>query len=119
MRSNEICSQYAPVTWQVDHKCHMISTSSFDRISYDMKMQRDDMFEDLRPHGLRQLVWDELAANNQHYPDRGRIYVLEKNLRALLLQIWIECLGVIIKHRRFTVLKAGVFFSHIAGSSRT
>merc|ERR1719231_596147 len=26
-RSNEVCSRYTPITWQVDRKCHMISAS--------------------------------------------------------------------------------------------
>jgi len=76
-RSNEMCSQYAPITWQVDRKCHMISASSFDKMCYDMKMQRDDMSDDLHAHGSRELVKDDLAANNQYYPDGVR-----KNLRA-------------------------------------
>jgi hypothetical protein len=71
-RSNEMCSQYAPITWQVDRKCHMISASSFDKMCYDMKMQRDDMSDDLHAHGSRELVKDELAANNQYYPDGVR-----------------------------------------------
>jgi len=79
-RDNAMCSQYAPVTWQVDRQCHMISASSFDKLCYDMKMQRDDMSGDLHPHGSRELVHDDLAANNQYYPtfpdDRKR------NLRA-------------------------------------
>jgi hypothetical protein len=64
-RSNEMCSQYAPITWQVDRKCHMISASSFDKLCYDMKMQRDDMSDDLHAHGSRELVMDSLVANNQ------------------------------------------------------
>ena len=64
-RDNEICSQYAPITWQVDRKCHLISASSFDKLCYDMKMQRDDMTYDLHAHGSRVLVKDELVANNQ------------------------------------------------------
>lgn len=64
-RDNEICSQYAPITWQVDRKCHMISASSFDKLCYDMKLQRDDMSYDLHAHGSRILVKDELVANNQ------------------------------------------------------
>jgi hypothetical protein len=76
-RSNEMCSQYAPITWQVDRKCHMISASSFDKMCYDMKMQRDDMSDDLHAHGSRELVHDDLAANNQYYPDGVR-----RNLRA-------------------------------------
>ena len=76
-RSNEMCSQYAPITWQVDRKCHMISASSFDKMCYDMKMQRDDMSDDLHAHGSRELVKDELTANNQYYPDGVR-----RNLRS-------------------------------------
>lgn len=64
-RDNEICSQYAPITWQVDRKCHMISASSFDKLCYDMKAQRDDMTYDLHAHGSRILVKDSLVANNQ------------------------------------------------------
>jgi len=70
-RDNEMCSQYAPITWQVDRKCHMISASSFDKMCYDMKMQRDDMSGDLYAHGARELVHHDLSANNQHYPETG------------------------------------------------
>ena len=63
--SNELCSPYSPITWQVDRECHMISASSFDKLCYDMKMQRDDMSDDLHPHGSRELVEDNLVANNQ------------------------------------------------------
>jgi len=64
-RSNEMCSSYSPITWQVDRKCHMISASSFDKLCYDMKMQRDDMSDDLYAHGSRELVTPEYVANNQ------------------------------------------------------
>merc|ERR1712087_208903 len=64
-RNNQVCSSYAPITWQVDRKCHMISASSFDKLCYDMKMQRDDMSGDLYAHGSRELVKDSLVANNQ------------------------------------------------------
>lgn len=64
-RDNEICSQYAPITWQVDRKCHMVSASSFDKMCAEMMAQRDDMTEDLHAHGSRELVTDELAADNQ------------------------------------------------------
>ena len=64
-RDNEICSQFAPITWQVDRKCHLISASSFDDMCAAMKAQPDDMSEDLHPHGSRELVADEHAANNQ------------------------------------------------------
>lgn len=63
-RNNQICSQYSPITWQVDRKCHLISASSFDKLCYDMKLQRDDMSGDLYPHGSRTLVDDDLAADN-------------------------------------------------------
>lgn len=63
-RNNEICSQYAPITWQVDRKCHMISASSFDKLCYDMKLQRDDMTYDLEAHGSRELVHPNMVANN-------------------------------------------------------
>eukprot|EP00984_Skeletonema_dohrnii_P037784 scaffold40251_cov155-Skeletonema_dohrnii-CCMP3373.AAC.1 len=63
-RNNEMCSQYAPITWQVDRQCHMISASSFDKLCQDMLLQRDDMKEDLYPHGSRELVIDSLVANN-------------------------------------------------------
>ena len=63
-RDNEVCSQYSPITWQVDRKCHLISASSFDKMCADMKAQRDDMSDDLYPHGSRELVADEFAADN-------------------------------------------------------
>lgn len=64
-RDNEMCSQYNPITWQVDRKCVMISASSFDKLCYDMKLQRDDMTDDLHAHGSRELVKTEFVANNQ------------------------------------------------------
>lgn len=69
-RNNEICSQYTPVTWQVDRKCHLISASSFDQMCAEMKMQRDDMTDDLHAHGSRELVADDLAANNHQNRNR-------------------------------------------------
>jgi Delta carbonic anhydrase len=36
-RDNEICSQYAPITWQVDRTCHLISAKSLDKLCADMK----------------------------------------------------------------------------------
>merc|ERR1712127_25182 len=75
-RNNDLCSQYSPITWQVDRKCHMISASSFDKMCYDMKMQRDDMSDDLHAHGSRELVHHDYTANNQHYSDS------KKSLRA-------------------------------------
>jgi hypothetical protein len=64
-RSNTICSQYTPITWQVDRTCHLISASSFDKMCADMSSQYDDMSGDLYPHGSRVLVESNLTANNQ------------------------------------------------------
>jgi len=63
-RNNNICSRYAPITWQVDRKCHLISASSFDKLCADMKAQQDDMSADLHAHGSRILVLSKYAANN-------------------------------------------------------
>ena len=63
-RSNEDCSQYTPITWQVDRKCNIISASTFDKMCADMKAQRDDMTEDLHPHGSREIVIGNFTANN-------------------------------------------------------
>jgi len=63
-RDNDICSQYSPITWHVDRKCHMVSASSFDKMCADMKAQRDDMTDDLYAHGSRELVADKYAAGN-------------------------------------------------------
>jgi len=63
-RNNQVCSFYAPITWQVDRKCNLISASSFDKMCADMKQMRDDMSGDLHPHGARELVWRNLTANN-------------------------------------------------------
>ena len=76
--NNELCSQYTPITWQVDRKCHLISASSFDKLCLDMKLQRDDMSEDLHVHGSRELVLDSLAPNNQETIGNRRL----TNLRA-------------------------------------
>ena len=64
-RDNDLCSRYAPITWQVDRKCHLISASSFDKMCERMKAQSDDMTGDIVPHGSRELVADNLVANNQ------------------------------------------------------
>lgn len=63
-RNNTKCSAYAPITWQVDRKCHLISASSFDKMCADMKQQMDDMSDDLHAHGARELVSTNLAADN-------------------------------------------------------
>lgn len=62
--NNTYCSQYAPITWQVDRKCHLVSASAFDKMCKDMMKQKDDMTEDLHPHGSRERVFTELAADN-------------------------------------------------------
>jgi hypothetical protein len=66
-RSNTVCSKYAPITWQVDRTCHLISASSFDKMCADMKAQRDDMSSDLYAHGSRMLVSKSLAAGNHRH----------------------------------------------------
>jgi len=69
-RNNVMCSRYTPITWQVDRKCHLVSAKSFDKLCKDMMaiskdLGGDDMHDDLHPHGARETVLDELAANNQ------------------------------------------------------
>ena len=64
-RNNEKCSRYAPITWQVDRKCHLLSASSFDKLCARMLDQKDDMKPDIKPTGARELVADHLVANNQ------------------------------------------------------
>ena len=54
----QVCSNYSPITWQVDRECHLISASSFDKMCYDMLQQGDDMSDDIYPHGARELVVD-------------------------------------------------------------
>jgi len=65
-RNDDICSKFTPITWQVDRKCHLISASSFDKMCADMKQQRDDMGMDLHPHGSRELVDHDKAADIHH-----------------------------------------------------
>jgi len=66
-RSNDICSRYTPITWQVDRKCHLISASSFDKMCEEMKKQGDDMSHDLHAHGSRELVADQFVADNHQH----------------------------------------------------
>jgi len=56
------CSQYSPISWHVDRKCHLISASTFDKMCADMKQVRDDMTSDLHAHGARETVADSLYA---------------------------------------------------------
>jgi len=64
-RNNLICARYTPITWQVDRTCHLVSAKTFDKMCADMLMQADDMHYDIHPHGARELVDSEFAANNQ------------------------------------------------------
>ena len=64
-RFHFILSGYAPITWQVDRKCHLISASTFDKMCADMKQMRDDHLENLYAHGARELVTNAMTANNQ------------------------------------------------------
>lgn len=66
--NNTLCSGYAPITWQVDRNCVKVSASSFDKLCSDMLSQRDDMSDDVYPHGSREIVIDNLTANNQQFP---------------------------------------------------
>ena len=77
-RDNEFCSQYTGITWKVDRKCHLISASSFDKMCADMKAQRDDMSDDLYPHGARELVLDEFAADNHSTRNRKKLRALKR-----------------------------------------
>jgi len=72
-RDDTICSQYTPITWQVDRKCHLISASSFDKMCADMKQNRDDMSSDLHPHGARETVMDSIAGNNMVTGDMSNL----------------------------------------------
>jgi hypothetical protein len=63
-RSNEICSRYTPITWQVDRKCHLISASSFDQMCKDMLTKRDDMEPDTHPHGAREVTRPFMVSDN-------------------------------------------------------
>jgi hypothetical protein len=65
-RDNEVCSFYAPITWQVDRKCHVVSAASFDKMCAMMLEQGDDMHADLHPHGSRLLVADKLSTDTVH-----------------------------------------------------
>ena len=59
-RSNQVCSAYTPITWQVDR----VSASTFDKMCADMKAQRDDMSDDLHPHGAREVVAAQYTADS-------------------------------------------------------
>ena len=64
-RDNDVCSRYAPITWQVDRKCHLISASSFDKMCEKMKEMKDDMSDDLYAHGARETTATKITADNQ------------------------------------------------------
>jgi len=65
-RTNDLCSRYTPITWQVDRECHLISASSFDKLCQDMAAKKADMSDDYYPHGARITVSKEISANNQY-----------------------------------------------------
>uniref|UniRef100_A0A7S2U9R3 Uncharacterized protein n=1 Tax=Attheya septentrionalis TaxID=420275 RepID=A0A7S2U9R3_9STRA len=62
--NNEICSPYTGIHWQVDRKCHLISTSSFDQMCADMLSHNPNMSVDVKPGGSRVLAADFIAADN-------------------------------------------------------
>ena len=56
----------------MDRTCHMISAKSFDQLCKDMlDIKRvhggDDMYNDVHPHGARELSLPEYVADNQVY----------------------------------------------------
>jgi len=66
-RDNTTCSNYTPITWQMDRKCHLISASSFDKLCADMLSNSpSDMTEDIEPAGARVLVDDKLTDANSN-----------------------------------------------------
>ena len=70
-RDNTMCSMYAPITWQMDRKCHQVSAWSFDQMCKAMKNNADDMSADLHAHGARELVAGHLASD-QHFRRKAR-----------------------------------------------
>ena len=62
-RTNEVCSMYAPITWQVDRPCHKVSAWSFDQMCKMMLDNPDDMSDDVHAHGARELVLPEWAVD--------------------------------------------------------
>jgi hypothetical protein len=52
--NNEMCAAYAPISWHVDRKCHLVSASSFDKMCKEMLAM--GMSGDVHPHGSRDLV---------------------------------------------------------------
>jgi hypothetical protein len=63
-RDNEVCSMYAPITWQVDRTCHLISAQSFDELCRKMLNEiHDDLYEETHPHGARELVIPRWASD--------------------------------------------------------
>jgi len=65
-RDNEVCSFYAPITWQVDRVCHKVSAKSFDMMCKKMLEQADDMTDDTYPHGARELVLSNFTSANMY-----------------------------------------------------
>jgi len=79
--NDDSCSQYKPITWQVDRKCHMISASSFDKMCFDMLNQADDMQDDVHPHGAREVVDEALTDNNQVWDRRKKQRALRNDTK--------------------------------------
>jgi hypothetical protein len=61
--SNQLCSCYTLITWQVDR----VSASTFDKMCADMKSQSDDMSHNFHPHGAREVVAASLTDNNMRW----------------------------------------------------
>ena len=60
-KSNTVFPLCAPVTWQVDRKCRLISASSLDRMCADMKAECDDISSVLHTPGSHVLAADALV----------------------------------------------------------
>lgn len=61
---NDVCSPYAPISWHVDRKCHLVSAKSFDAMCGKMKAY--GMEVDLSPHGSRVIVHSDYVSNKIH-----------------------------------------------------
>ncbi|KAL3919987.1 MAG: hypothetical protein SGILL_003482 [Bacillariaceae sp.] len=71
--TNEQCSPYTWITWQVDRKCHLISASSWDKMCAEMECQADDMRGNILAVSTRRVATTALTADNvQDLPDDYR-----------------------------------------------
>lgn len=67
-RDNDICStQFTPISHGklTEAKCHHIPASSFDDMCAILKVQADNMQDELHAHSSHKLVADEHAVNIQ------------------------------------------------------